>query len=235
MKRSSSEVLALALVFIITNTTQRSPEQATVRGLVTDFAGARVQAATLRFLSDGPELRTQTGTDGSYSIRLKPGSYTLLVVRDGFCPARRGLFTLEEGAEVEIDAQLILCTLAHGLEFAAEGTVKAEFSRYQGGYESEELNAPTPSLPRPLAMFGCRRQSGPLVRFTGLVVAGKYVPVVLTFGLYTLRANSLDYRPGDGTYAGEGDVLWQDGKISRRGSRIQVTLRGPTPEVALTE
>ena len=63
--------------------------ESTVKGVVTDIADGRVTKAAVTFESNGQNLQTTTGADGTYSMRLEPGTYTMFIGHVGFCRARR--------------------------------------------------------------------------------------------------------------------------------------------------
>lgn len=88
----------------------RASQGARVKGVVTDIANSRVTKATVTVEdANGQKLRDQTAPDGTYSIELKPGTYTISVRSTGFCGVRRAAFVVQKHSEIQFDFQLWAC------------------------------------------------------------------------------------------------------------------------------
>src|ERR1700677_2475724 len=83
--------------------------ESTVKGVVTDIADGRVTKAAVTFESNGQNLQTTTGADGTYSMRLEPGTYTMFIGHVGFCRARRAAFVVRKHSDIQFDFQLWIC------------------------------------------------------------------------------------------------------------------------------
>jgi hypothetical protein len=129
------------------------------------------------------------------------------------CPATRGQFTLNAGARVEFDFELIKCG----------------FDAPPSGYEREELDHKNPPGSRPLLHYGFRKEYHPAVEYiyTGVVNQGIYVRPMMTYDVYTLRANSITYERTREVIIGEGNVAWQDGTTTKPGEYIELSLQEP--------
>lgn len=177
-----------------------------IRGVVTDLLGGKVAGAAVRFVRETNEYTVQTEEDGTYSIHLTPGSYTVSAYYLGFCPAERGNFDLKPNSALALDFELIPCAI-HGPPFAR-------------AYEKEELPELGPPGRRPLLQYGYR--GGSPAKHIGLVQQGVYVRPILTYDVWTLRANSIYYNQALHRVEGEGNVTWQDGTTTRTGTYIMI-------------
>jgi hypothetical protein len=58
---------------------------------------------------------------------------------------------------------------------------------------------------------------------------------VYTYNLLTIKANTLTYSKREYSVRGAGDVIWQDGRSTRRGSKIDVAFDNGEPHITLTD
>lgn len=76
-----------------------------LRGVVTDPAGAVVPSALIQLRGPGPEVRSYSGVDGTYSVTgLRPGTYQVRVIAKGFAVTERNDYSIA-GPSV-LDARL---------------------------------------------------------------------------------------------------------------------------------
>ena len=186
---------------------------AEVKGIVTDVNGSRVTKAVLVFEGGGESYRVETGENGAYSIRLQPNTYTILISHFGFCQIRRAAFIAKKDSEIRFDFQLWVGP-----------------SDVYGKYNFMELDPVPHTHLKPLVLFGETHPKGTSQIFTGAVLMEKY-PVVLTYNLFTLRANQLTYEPSKHLLWAEGGVVWQDGTNEGSGGNVQIWLDGYEPKV----
>jgi hypothetical protein len=100
-----SAMLLLCVVFPLALYSQGSALPGVVRGAVTDPTGAVVPGAQVTLAGRTQVRQTQTQSDGRFSFRIAPGSYTLKVTAKGFEPLRTGI-ELSQGAVKEINFPL---------------------------------------------------------------------------------------------------------------------------------
>ncbi len=85
-----SEACCIALLFLVPLSVGSKEHSVTkIEGAVVDINDARILNATLTFRTGDREYWTKTGPDGTYSIELKPGTYTMKAEAYGFCTLRR--------------------------------------------------------------------------------------------------------------------------------------------------
>jgi len=113
----------------------RAEAIASLSGTVVDPSGAVVPGATVALdnSDDGREQNCISGDDGSYSFpALKPGRYQIRIVALGFKPYLRAGLVVADGAQIRVDAALILDSASTVVEVAAEG-LEADLSSTQLG------------------------------------------------------------------------------------------------------
>ena len=88
----------------------QTTDTASIRGNVSDAAGARVVAATVTLEDIGSGARRQTTSDdrGHYTFGAVPvsGTYRLRVAKTGFAEVTKGPFALRAGETATLDATL---------------------------------------------------------------------------------------------------------------------------------
>jgi hypothetical protein len=204
---------------------QLTADKAEVSGTVVAPNGAFVNGASLLFTSEDRKIQIRTGNAGSYTIRLAPGIYTVSVESSGFCRLRRSAFSLKSGAHAKLDFELSVCSSDWG-------------GRESGEYGEEELKAIGPAGLRPLVMYGERQELPASITYTPLILRllqHADLPVVYTYDLLTIRCDHLIYFPKDNSIEASGNVVWQDGSETRRGSKLSLSFRDGEPIVSLTK
>jgi len=198
-----------------------------VRGSVTNFLGGKIPGIPVIFTSGQQEYSVKTTESGAYSIRLAPGLYAVGVPKSSdFCATRRSNFVLERGQEIQIDFELFVCGIVDTAErFDQRGLPVAvnmeEVYREHVGYNYEELPEMSISGLKPLVEFGRRRERG-AVEYTGIVQQGHYIRPVLTYNVWTLRANSILYDSTTQLVSAQGNVTWQDGKTTQSAKSMNI-------------
>jgi hypothetical protein len=210
--------LTMLWLFVIAAQARTKPE-ALVKGVVTDINDDRVPMASVTIEADGQRLRTETSPDGTYSIRLQPGTYTISISRPGFCEVRRGAFVAQKHSEVQFDFQLWVCP--------SDDTISS--------IHYVELDSVPHTHLKPLILFGESQTEGELERFKGPVIfedgpdSGRKYPVVFSFNRLTVRANSLSYNSRNHLLTADGDVAWREGADSGSGTAFAIKLNSSEP------
>ncbi|MFQ5867866.1 MAG: carboxypeptidase-like regulatory domain-containing protein [bacterium] len=85
-------------------------EGGTIIGKVNDtFHGGGVEGAKVMLTSDGSELTTTTDSSGNFTFSdLSPGTYGIMVTKDGFFDNKVGGIKVEEGKETEFEIGMIV-------------------------------------------------------------------------------------------------------------------------------
>ena len=105
---------------------QGDPTTASLRGLITDPSGARINQATITLSSSekGITRTTQADKDGGYSFGLLPPStYTLTVEAKGFKGYKQTGVTLDAGQSASQDVSLTLGTQQEQVVVSAEASL----------------------------------------------------------------------------------------------------------------
>jgi hypothetical protein len=214
-----SRVWYIALLFVFPlPTMSRGHAPAKIEGVVVDITGARIQNAMLIFANETREYSTKTGGDGTYSIELKSGKYTMEVTSNGFCTLRRAAFVLQRRSTVQFKLQMWVCP------------TDTQFIQYT---EFEEV--PRTNL-KPHVLYAEKNQ-GNLLRFKGPNTFddgtghSRQYPAVFTFNLLTVRAEEIVYDPTKHLLSAFGDVHWQNENKSGTSANLQVKLDGLKPRV----
>jgi hypothetical protein len=114
------------LALVLAGTLLGQDNRATLVGTVTDQSNASVPEArvTATNLQTNLRVQTTTNTQGNYAIPfLNPGSYEVMVEREGFKLLRRGPITLEVASRVRIDLAIELGSVSESVVAKAETPV----------------------------------------------------------------------------------------------------------------
>lgn len=233
-------ICAIAAVLAVTGGYQTKPptnaaEHATVQGIVTDPTGGSIRDAELHFTSNGRETVTRSSSDGTYEVNLTPGVYTVRVTLPAFCDGRRGEFSARAGATIYFTFPLIVCGWEDGYTIDADGHTTPFSGTAPGGYAWEELPAVVPNGPKPMVLYGKREEKDGSIRYSTLVFANQRYSAVYTYDLQTVRATTFWYSPTDHSIVGTGNVLWQEGKTTKIGTRIEIKFLNGEPQIQLTD
>jgi hypothetical protein len=209
--------------------THAQESEASVMGTVVDtFQAARITDAKVTLLGSGHKYETTTTSSGEYLLKLEPGVYEIRVTRPGFCDGGRAAFALKAGTKVTFDFELLLCGSVDPIRLHPEdgnGTTSSSPDRYQ----REELNPVSPNFLRPVIFFGDRQETGDGVRYSALTLLDRHFPVVYTYNLLTIKSDTLIYSKTDNSVRATGNVSFDDGINTKRGSKLDLTFRDGKP------
>jgi len=96
-------VFTVSMTAVLWNAPAWAQGQARITGVVRDATGAALPGATVTatHLTSSTSRTATTGVDGSYSIALPPGAYTVSVSLAGFRRASRGVEVPDTGATAD--------------------------------------------------------------------------------------------------------------------------------------
>jgi hypothetical protein len=192
--------------------------QADLKGKVTDVFGSRIADASLTLSRGRLEISVRTSADGTYSLRLEPGTYEMRVRGLGFCPMRRASFVLDPGAKATVDLELPTCA----------------FDNARSPFSEEELSVQNLRRTAPLIQYGARKEKeDATVEYAGFVDQGKYFRTIFTDDLWTVRANKIEYDSVTRVLIADGDVTWQDGQTTRSAKSLELHLGKPTEVIKI--
>jgi hypothetical protein len=232
-------ICTLAAVLAVAGGYQDAPPDngfpyATVRGVVTDESSGPIANAELGFLKDLEETSVETASDGTYSVRLFPGNYTVRVVSPGFCDEHRGAFSARAGWEAKFNFTLRGAALADPNAVDADGN-PLQHDEKKCSYHWEELTAPGGDRLKPMVLYGKREQEDTSVRYSIHDPVTQETSVVYMYDLLKIKATELLYSALDRSIVGTGKVVVQNGETTENGSRVDVTFPDGTPHVKLTK
>ncbi len=98
-----------------------------------------VDKVSIRFSSAGSTHDVTTSDDGTYSIQLDPGDYTMTATANGFCPFTRAPFRVEAGRTISISPLLVVCPLANVVVTDEKGNVTGETCQYVPPYQTATI------------------------------------------------------------------------------------------------
>lgn len=236
-------LVASALVPFVWNTgVLYGREVPKIKGVVIDPMNALIPSVTVIFtkLDQQPIAMTSvtTGDDGSYSISLGPGTYEVTASHTGFCPGHRADLLLHENDEIQIDFQLLVCAFMDPVELPplAESLPTVIPPGEQGnGYGEEQLGAIASTGLHPFVLFGRRDQQADAVVYHGLLNNKTELPPTFSYNFTTLKAKTLIYIAKDSSIEAIDNVIWQDGRQTRRRGRVKLFLVGEYPKLLSEE
>lgn len=207
-----------ALLLLAIRPVRAVPEtKETVEGVVADINDARIWNGTLTFETGPHEYTSHTRTDGTYSIKLKPGTYLVTIKSRGFCTIRRAAFVLQKHSSLRFNFQMWVCP------------TDTEFIQFA------ELNEVPRTHLKPLIQFAHKDLQGDLQRFQGpstnndgTGLARKY-PAVFTFNLLRVQADEILYDSSAHLLMASGHVAWEDGIQTGAGDNVEIKLDGLKP------
>ena len=115
-------VLAALLALALTQLLRRTGfETGSLSGEVTDPSGAVVPGARILVFGDRRSETFSTDETGKFLLRsLKPGTYEMSVISDGFAPFDRAGLVVTAGHRAEVDANLNLAILKQAVTVTGE-------------------------------------------------------------------------------------------------------------------
>lgn len=197
-------------------------EYAEASGTVRDAIGASIVGASVEFSSKANHYLLTIGNDGRYSVRLAPGTYRVTAKEARFCDGHRAPFSIAANQKVQIDFVLPIDTQA------SDSPISQDSSCYK---EDEPTIASAGEL-RPLVLFGSEAQKSGVTYYSSLErhtlpypngsdVDERY-PVVFSYGLMTLTADTVVYARRDESVTGIGNATLQNGAETRHGSKVSI-------------
>jgi hypothetical protein len=217
--RIKTGLFCFAILLLAVRLVSSVPEmEERVEGVLVDINDARIWSGTLTFETGVHEYISQTGTDGTYSIKLKPGTYLVTVKSQGFCTIRRAAFVLQKHSSLRFDFQMWVCPS------------DSEFVQFA------ELDEVPRTHLKPLIQFAHEDLQGDLQRFHGPSTnddgtghARKY-PAVFTFNLLRVQADEILYDSSAHLLTASGHVAWEDGTQTGAGNNVEIKLDGLKPK-----
>ena len=148
-------------------------------GVIVDSMKTPIAFAHVQLLGKDGKFKTETQADGSFSVRLPSGDYSLTVTAAGFCTHAQRLSIRAKEISQSTDFTLLECSDCPRMDVDfAPPDIGTDGAPPEGSdfptlpsmkYQTEEMGSGALSLKsNPLMRFGKREQSGDSVVYSGL-------------------------------------------------------------------
>lgn len=223
--------------------TQTSARTYELRGSVIDIHLRAVKDAQID-MAGKMRFTARSAADGSFSLFVPPGSYSLSVMSNGFCPYTRDFVINENSTNAAIAVPLLDCSdcppmtidfVDPPVEPGVAPPKPVDPKSLHFKYQQEELEDGDSTRIQPSVLFGQRSDLGKFVEYTGLDCPGREKLPILKYKGGALKATKLLVAKGTQTVTGEGDVTVVDGQGVRRGSKVEIRLDLPIPVAVITK
>ena len=219
MKVRASLFCVLLSLLTVRPTGSMPETEGSVEGVITDILDARISDGTLIFGAGTTEYTAQTRADGTYSIKLKPGTYQVTISSRNFCTVRRAAFVLQNHFTLRLNFQMWVCpTDTQFIQFTELAEVSNTHLKPIIQFAQEDMRGE-------LRIF-----RGPYTDNDGTGHPRKY-PAVFTFNLLTVQADVLLYSSSRHLLTATGNASWENGSVTGTGQSVEIELVGFTPRL----
>jgi hypothetical protein len=192
-----------------------------------DFGGAvRVKDANIVFeRPNGINVTATTSDVGEYATTLPSEySYTVTVTAKGFCPVHRPAFVSSSYSSLKFDFTL---TAKCPGDRIVVGKPELYFETPIPAYFEEGIALGKHGKSQLIISFGMRTKSDHGIQYVSLHVTdkGAVLPVTLSFGTYTIRADHAVFDRDTGVVLAEGNVSIADGTDRAPQRRVCTALK----------
>lgn len=239
LKRS---VISIALVFVLPAAWARPGSDAEITGTISTIdygVPVRLRNAKIDFRNaSGSTFTITTSGTGEYATSLAPGSYTISVEMNGFCPVHRPAFRATPNSSVRFDFTLTtICQ--RDLTILGSSDAYFDSSAYLDSppyYFEENIPLSVDGTENLIIGFGKRKRTGHFLRYDPIPIHGHpglEIPVTASFGTYTLQAHEASVDEKLKVLRAEGNVSVADGSDAppHTASCVMLSLSNPSPHV----
>lgn len=215
-----------------------------VLGSVTNTNMIGIKDAVIELTNGQIRITEHAAVDGTFSLHVPPGSYTLNVTAKGFCPRSRNVVIAEKDAKNPLSLPLLDCSDCPNviIDFA-EPRIEPDAAPPKSAdprslileYQEERLNEGKSAELKPSVLFGRRSDLGKLVEYTGLDCPGNEKLAVLQYHGGSLSATKLWFSREDHKVRGEGRATVVDLRGVNRGSIVEIDLAFEDPIAVITK
>lgn len=204
-------------------------------GVILDTNKGPIAHAQVQLTGKNGQFKSETQVDGSYSLRLPVGEYSLAITAKGFCTHAQNLSIASEEISLSKDFALIECSDCPpmsvdfnppdiGLNGASPNL--PDFSKLPSmKYQVDDLSGDATSPKSKQSMlFGKRDESGDSVEYVGLFCPGHDKLAVFTFDGGNIKADKFTYSKETHILRGEGNVVLVDERGILRGRVAEIQL-----------
>jgi Carboxypeptidase regulatory-like domain len=236
-------LLLLILVAAVTQGHELTPAQGhgrtyRVHGSVTDAQLTGIKQAQVEFTNGEVRFTEHAAADGTFSLSLPSGNYTLNVTAKGFCPYTRDVVIMENNPNYALSFALLDCSdcpptdidfVEPPIELDVAPPKPVDPRTLVFRYQEENLETGKPKEFKPYVLFGRRSDLGEFVEYTGLDCPGNEKLAVLQYGGGSLKATKLTFTKKVHRMRGEGEVTVADQRGVSRGSIVEIDLLAEGP------
>ena len=236
-------LLILISIVTIMNVQRSTPSQHQgptyrVYGSVTDTHMIGLKEAQLEFKNAKTRFVEHVHADGTFSVSLLSGAYTLNVTAVGFCPYTRDIVITENDANGAFNLTLLDCSdcatmmidfVEPRIESDAPPPKPVDPQSLVFKYYRESLDDGKSTRLKPSVLFGRRSDLGEFLEYTGLDCPGNEKLAVLQYDGGSLKALKLRFAKEDHKIRGEGEVTVVDQRGVSHGSTVEIDLASQAP------
>jgi hypothetical protein len=209
-----------------------------VHGSVTNTQMVGIKDAQLEFTHGEVRFTEHTAADGTFSVSVPLGTYTLNAKANGFCPQNRDVMVAENDTKGALNLALLSCSDCSAMiidfvepriepDTAPPNSVDPHNMVFK--YQEESLEQPVSSGIKPSVLFGRRTDLGEFIEYSGLDCPGDEKLAILRYNGGALTAKKLKLAKEAHVLTGEGEVIVVDRRGVSRGSTVQVNLGSEAP------
>lgn len=214
-----------------------------LHGFVSDAKTNAVKNAQIELTKANARFTEYSAADGSFSVSLPPGTYSLTVTAKGYCEFSQATSVTSVSQDNTLQVVLLDCSdcPAMSIDFvqpriepgvAPPSAVDPQNMVFK--YRKETLRDAISSGIRPFVLFGKRSDIGGFIDYTGLDCPGKEKLAVLQYGVGSLEAIKIRLSKRDHKVWAQGDVVVVDRRGVTRGSDVEIDLTQKTPIATFT-
>jgi hypothetical protein len=231
-------------IFAVHSQTTRPPSRPLPRlaGVILDTNKKPIAYAQVQLTGKNGQFKSETKVDGSYSLQLPGGEYSLAIMAKGFCAHAQNLSIASDEMSLSKDFALIECSDCPPMivdfnppNIGLDGTppdlpdfLKLPSMKYQ--VDDLRGHAASPKSKQSM-LFGRRDESGDTVEFVGLFCPGYDKLPVFTFDGGNIKADKFIYSKESHILRGEGNVVLVDERGISRGRLAEIQLAQETARV----
>jgi hypothetical protein len=201
-----------------------------------------IKQAQVEFTSGEMRFTEHAAADGTFSLSLPSGSYTLNVTAKGFCPYTQDVVILENNPNHALRFALLDCSDCPAMDIDfVEPAIEPDVAPLKPldprtlvfRYQEENLETGKPKGFKPYVLFGRRSDLGNLIEYTGLDCPGNDRLAILQYSGGALKATKLTLAKKDHKIRGEGEVTVADRRGVSRGSIVEINLLSEVPAAVI--
>jgi hypothetical protein len=215
-------------------------------GAILDINKTPIARAQVQLTGKSGLFKSETKLDGSYSLRIPDGEYSLVITAKGFCTHMQSLSMTPKEISQSRDFVLMECSDCPPMDIdfveprvEIDGpppsvldpsklpSMKYQVEDFRGGR--------MPPKSKQSILFGRRDESGDSVEYVGLLCPGHEKLPVFMFDGGNIKADKFSYSKESHILRGEGSVVLVDERGVMRGRVVEIQLSQKSARVLFIE